>query len=329
MEAARTSVLSLHDLKNSMLSPASFAPKQTNAVKKVDSWLDGETLEQQDEDAQSAARPVAEANPPAVAFASNAAAPSAPAAAVSVRSPLSLDVSAPTAAAATAGDNNQGDHERERWRAGLGPGGSEDGSSCDGSRARDASRQQQGGPRSVQPGSEFGDADSQLGELGGFHQRNQLGRVAVRHNVERKNSDEHSRHSDDAADAEVAATDAAAQAAAARAQASQAAAEAPAPQQPVYNHKLANVGRYNVGRHTHKHFAKNRKHKLMMDMQVDRAMTETPRAVRLQILEQAYPTVLKTVQLYQQHLGDKEPITIQAIEHLRTLSQILDRKCEY
>eukprot|EP00128_Syssomonas_multiformis_P014569 Colp12_sorted_trinity150504_noHs@25678 len=75
--------------------------------------------------------------------------------------------------------------------------------------------------------------------------------------------------------------------------------------------------------------AKDVKHQMILDMQVDRALIEIPRPMRLHLYSEAYPIVLKTVQIYHSQLGDKHPITVHAVEHLRELAKVLGHKCEY
>eukprot|EP01135_Chromosphaera_perkinsii_P003521 Nk52_evm21s246 gene=Nk52_evmTU21s246 len=75
--------------------------------------------------------------------------------------------------------------------------------------------------------------------------------------------------------------------------------------------------------------AKDKHYRVAMDFILKKTQTETPRAIKIQLLEEAYPIVLKTVQYYVSQLGEKNPVSIQAIDHLRKLAEKLGRKSEY
>ena len=72
-----------------------------------------------------------------------------------------------------------------------------------------------------------------------------------------------------------------------------------------------------------------RSHKLTAEAQKERVAAELPRAVHMQIIEEAYPVVLKSVQYYIDQLGMKNTYTKQAILHLRILAARLNRKCDF
>jgi len=66
-----------------------------------------------------------------------------------------------------------------------------------------------------------------------------------------------------------------------------------------------------------------------VEAQHQRVLGETPRAVQMEIIEQAYPIVLKVCHHYVKHLGEKHDITQQAIQRLSTMAAQLERECEY
>jgi len=55
---------------------------------------------------------------------------------------------------------------------------------------------------------------------------------------------------------------------------------------------------------------------------------QLPRAVHMQIVEEAYPICVLTVRMYLKQLGPRSVITRNAYTHLRKLALILNRKVD-
>ncbi|XP_062502715.1 uncharacterized protein LOC134179774 [Corticium candelabrum] len=71
--------------------------------------------------------------------------------------------------------------------------------------------------------------------------------------------------------------------------------------------------------------AKNAQHGKVLDCQEIRSCTEIPRPLLTDILEEAVPVVQKAAEIYKRELGARDPLTTQAVEHLKKLRQRLDK----